>query len=136
MNKLLNRIFLGLAVFFLLSYGVFSYLQSDYFYEHEKSLLKFNQKKWLSSNTSSHGQTSNEIPRRRMVNDLIENHLKVGMARNEIETLIGKGDESFENNSVAIYYLGFPTFQFTFSIDVLKITYSNNISIDFLVYKS
>jgi hypothetical protein len=121
---------------FLFFYLIFSYLQSDYFYEHEKSINKFNHRIWSSANIHSLGDTSQGTPRRRMVNDLLRYHVKIGMNRDEIEKIIGTGEEKFDNNTRVFYYLGFPSFKFTFDVDVLEIVYVDNISTSIKVFNS
>lgn len=136
MFKLIKKIVILITGLAIVCLGVLFYLQSDLFYEHEKSLNSFDKSAWHTASTKSNGNTIDGIPRRRMVNDLLDNYIKLGMSRNEIEELIGKGEESYKENTEIIYYLGFPSYKFTFNTDVLKIIYKNNLCIELNVYSS
>ncbi|MGE0757212.1 MAG: hypothetical protein AB7O38_09335 [Pirellulaceae bacterium] len=104
-----------ILVLLVLESGAPLYRQPSYVYE--QYLLTFDRQAWVSG--KSHGVGGPYLLRRRMIGDLLRNHLRVGMTRDDIVDLLGKPRQ--ENDKKLDYYLGYPKWTFTFDHDIFII---------------
>ena len=88
---LLLSIYIGIAIY-MISIGTIEF-----------EPMKFEMLTWKNSEP----EMSWESTRLKMADDLIENHLKVGLTKTEVIQLIGEPDETnYFNNYDMVYYLG------------------------------
>ena len=90
---------------------------------HFDTSLKFNSAQWKSP-PNLDGQ---DIPRARMVNDLMQNHLHPGMPRWQVHALLGPPDAQSENDKqkgIDAYQLGYAGFMGGIDPMVLTIYYN------------
>ena len=67
---------------------------------------KFSERRWKAAAIAIAGYNRNS-PRGQMVKDLMQNHIAVGMPRQEVIALLGPADDSFvQSNEIVRYYIG------------------------------
>jgi len=94
---------------------------SDWFFQSPFSGAKFDAKIW---NSYANSEEANS-PRGPMTNDLIENHLKPGMDRQSVESLLGKED-SYQGQGCTGYTLGMWSGLAILDYDVLHVCFDSS----------
>jgi hypothetical protein len=90
----------GLSVLLLLAGGL------TWSWREAASQNQFSRQIWAASSLSRLGNNPDN-PRMRMANNVLKNHLRAGMSRNEVISLLGAPDEPTDRDDQAIwYYLG------------------------------